>query len=126
MVDYHHAVYAGSFDPVTLGHTAIIERAAKLYGKVTVALGVNPIAAAEFSFLMSVPAITGAAARMIPELSSVPSGELPALGVGAVFALLSGVLAIWLFVRLLRSQAFYRFAYYTWAAGGLFLLWLAV
>lgn len=41
-VDYQHAVYAGSFDPVTYGHTAIIERAAKLYREVTVAIGVNP------------------------------------------------------------------------------------
>ncbi len=39
--NYGHAVYAGSFDPVTLGHTAIIERAALLYDKVTVAIGVN-------------------------------------------------------------------------------------
>lgn len=50
MVDYHHAIYAGSFDPVTLGHTAIIERAAKLYAKVTVALGVNPNKTGLFSF----------------------------------------------------------------------------
>ena len=39
--NYRHAVYAGSFDPITLGHTAIVERAAKLYEKVTVAIGVN-------------------------------------------------------------------------------------
>jgi pantetheine-phosphate adenylyltransferase len=42
MVDYRHAVYAGSFDPVTLGHSAIVERAARLYDRVTVAIGVNP------------------------------------------------------------------------------------
>ena len=42
MVDYRHAVYAGSFDPVTYGHTAIIERAVRLCDKVTVAIGVNP------------------------------------------------------------------------------------
>lgn len=42
MVEYRHAVYAGSFDPVTYGHTAIIERAARLCGKVTVGVGVNP------------------------------------------------------------------------------------
>jgi pantetheine-phosphate adenylyltransferase len=42
MLDYRHAVYAGSFDPVTLGHSAIVERAARLYGRVTVAIGVNP------------------------------------------------------------------------------------
>ena len=41
-VDYRHAVYAGSFDPVTLGHTAIIERAARLYERVTLAIGFNP------------------------------------------------------------------------------------
>ncbi len=40
--NYRHAVYAGSFDPVTYGHTAIIERAARLYDRVTVAIGVNP------------------------------------------------------------------------------------
>ena len=42
MTDYRHAVYAGSFDPPTLGHTAIIERAARLYDRLTVAIGVNP------------------------------------------------------------------------------------
>ena len=41
-MDYRHAVYAGSFDPVTLGHTAVIERAAKLFDRVTVAIGHNP------------------------------------------------------------------------------------
>lgn len=42
MVDYRHAIYAGSFDPVTFGHTAIIERASRLYERVTVAIGINP------------------------------------------------------------------------------------
>jgi len=41
-VDYRHAVYAGSFDPVTYGHTAIIDRAARLFSTVTVAIGANP------------------------------------------------------------------------------------
>lgn len=41
-LDYAHAVYAGSFDPITYGHTAIIERASRLSHKVTVAIGVNP------------------------------------------------------------------------------------
>lgn len=41
-LDYRHAVYAGSFDPITYGHTAIIERASRLYDRVTVAIGVNP------------------------------------------------------------------------------------
>lgn len=42
MLDYRHAIYAGSFDPITKGHTAIVERALRIYDKVTVAIGVNP------------------------------------------------------------------------------------
>lgn len=38
----HHAVYAGSFDPITLGHLDIIHRACKLFERVTIAIGVNP------------------------------------------------------------------------------------
>lgn len=36
------AVYAGSFDPLTLGHLWMIERGAELFGGLKVALGVNP------------------------------------------------------------------------------------
>lgn len=36
------AVYPGSFDPVTNGHVDVIERAAKLFGKVIVAAIRNP------------------------------------------------------------------------------------
>ncbi len=36
------AVYAGSFDPVTLGHLDLIERASALFSDVIVAVGVHP------------------------------------------------------------------------------------
>ena len=36
------AVYAGSFDPVTLGHLDLIERSAALFSEVVVAIGVHP------------------------------------------------------------------------------------
>ena len=36
------ALYAGSFDPVTNGHLNIIERAAKMYDSLTVAIANNP------------------------------------------------------------------------------------
>jgi undecaprenyl-diphosphatase len=88
------------------------------------ALGVAPLAAAEFSFLMSVIAIAGAAVRSLPELSSVSPDRVGLLLGGALVALVAGVAAIWLFVRLLRTQGFHRFAYYTWVVGALFLAWL--
>jgi pantetheine-phosphate adenylyltransferase len=35
------ALYAGSFDPVTLGHVDLIERGARLFPGLTVAVGIN-------------------------------------------------------------------------------------
>ena len=37
-----HAIYPGSFDPPTNGHLDVITRASKLFGRVTVAVVVNP------------------------------------------------------------------------------------
>ena len=77
------------------------------------------------SFLMSVIAIAGAAVRSLPELVSASPDDFSALAIGTGAALFSGIAAIWLFVRLLRGRVFYRFAYYVWAVGALFLIWLA-
>ncbi len=43
------AVYAGSFDPVTLGHVDLIERASALFSDVVVAIGVHPTRSPLFS-----------------------------------------------------------------------------
>lgn len=88
------------------------------------ALGVRPAVAAEFSFLMSVIAIGGATLRMLPELSGSPATALESLWVGGAVALFTGVAAIALFVRLLDGGKLYRFAYYTWGVGAVFLSWL--
>jgi pantetheine-phosphate adenylyltransferase len=44
-----HAVYAGSFDPVTLGHVDIAQRGARIFDHLTVAIGINPEKAPLFS-----------------------------------------------------------------------------
>lgn len=86
---------------------------------------IDPVAAAEFSFLMSIPAIAGAAVLKLPDAGAegVAIGMMPLL-VGGIAAAISGVLAISLFVALLRKQNFHAFAYYCWAAGALFLLYM--
>jgi len=92
-----------------------------------VALGVTPIRAAEFSFLMSVPAIAGAAVAQAPELRAVGSGiGVAPLAIGFVAALVSGVFAIRVFVRMLSRRTFHHFAYYCWAVGTAYLVaaWL--
>lgn len=90
------------------------------------ALGVAPLAATEFSFLMAIPAITGAAVLALPDVRAASPEMVRACLVGGAVALVSGVGALWLFVRVLRRQRFHRFALYTWAAGGAFLVWLAL
>ena len=37
-----HAVYVGSFDPLTLGHLDIIRRGALIFEKLTIGIGINP------------------------------------------------------------------------------------
>ncbi|MGH0038155.1 MAG: undecaprenyl-diphosphate phosphatase [Myxococcota bacterium] len=89
------------------------------------ALGVRPERAAEFSFLMGIIAIAGAAVLAIPDLGEASSGALAAISIGGAAALVSGVAAIWLFIRLLRAKIFHAFSYYAWATGLAFLAWIA-
>ena len=90
------------------------------------AFGIAPIAAAEFSFLMAIPAIVGAA--LLQALKATPpSPELwRAMAIGGAVACVSGIGALAVFVRVLRSGTFHRFAWYTWAAGTAFLAYLAL
>jgi pantetheine-phosphate adenylyltransferase len=41
-LDPLHAVYVGSFDPMTLGHEDVILRAARIFPVLTVGVGINP------------------------------------------------------------------------------------
>lgn len=90
--------------------------------------GVDPVRAAEFSFLMSMPAIAGAAVLQIPELAAGGGAAVPAgpLLLSAAAALVSGVIAIRLLVRVLARRAFHRFAPYCWAIGLVTLTWTLV
>ena len=74
-------------------------------------LGVDRVRAAEFSFLLSVPAIAGAAVLQIPHLdenaAAVGMGPLAASFLAAVLA---GVFAIRFLIAVLARGAFHRFA----------------
>ncbi len=59
----HRAVCPGSFDPVTFGHLDIIERAAKLFDEVTVAVGANVSKSRLFSPDERIDMLTRACAR---------------------------------------------------------------
>jgi pantetheine-phosphate adenylyltransferase len=42
MINHKIAIYPGSFDPITLGHLDIIQRAARLFDKIIVIVSCNP------------------------------------------------------------------------------------
>lgn len=46
----HLAIYAGSFDPITLGHLDVLQRARRLFDRIILAIGHNPDKPALFSF----------------------------------------------------------------------------
>ncbi|MBM4373472.1 MAG: pantetheine-phosphate adenylyltransferase [Deltaproteobacteria bacterium] len=67
------AVYAGSFDPVTLGHVDLMQRAARLFDRVVVAVGVHPTRAPLFSVDERLGMLRGAA-------TSLPNIEVTSFG----------------------------------------------
>lgn len=94
--------------------------------------GVRPSEAAAFSFLMSVPAVGGAAILKLPDLMAaggtgigVTTVTLPVLLLAAAAACGIGVAAIRLFRAMLAKQSFHVFAPYLWLVGAAFL-WLTL
>jgi len=90
-------------------------------------LGLAPAAAAEFSFLMGIPAITGALVLEAPHMGGAGgSADLGTLALGFVAAFLSGLAAIHLVFRLLARRGFRKFGFYCWAMALAFgaFLWL--
>lgn len=90
-------------------------------------LGVDAREAAAFSFLLSVPAIGGAALLQVPDLlagtSAISGGALLA---GSVAAAVTGVLAIRTFLVMLQRRTFHQFALYCWAVAGAFMVFLVL
>jgi pantetheine-phosphate adenylyltransferase len=43
------AIYPGTFDPITHGHSDLVERAARVFDRVIVAIAANPVKAPTFS-----------------------------------------------------------------------------
>jgi undecaprenyl-diphosphatase len=87
------------------------------------ALGLNPLAAAEFSFMLGMIAMAGAGVLLLPELTNVDPDLMTSIMFGSIAALLSGLIALTAFVWLLRTQRFYIFAWYAWVAGAITIVW---
>jgi undecaprenyl-diphosphatase len=81
-------------------------------------LGLGFVQAAEFSFLLSIPAILGATVlELMKEPAALTSHSPMPLLIGAGAAFISGLLALKLLIGILRREAFHRFAYYLLPVG---------
>ena len=89
--------------------------------------GYSRDAAARLSFLMSVPIIGGAVIFKLAKLvrEGVPDGLAMPMVVGIVCAGVSGWLAMWSMIRLLRTRSFVPFVVYRCVIGAGILLALS-
>ena len=60
---------------------------------------------------------------MLPDLQSADLSTMKDLAIGGAAALASGLVAIWVFVRMLDRSLFHHWAWYCWGVGGAFVLW---
>ena len=91
------------------------------------ALGLTGAAAAEFSFLVAIPIIAGAGLLVAPDaLAEAQGGRAGPFALGFLASFVFGALAIQLVLGVLARRRFSDFAFYCWAAGALFLAWLAL
>jgi undecaprenyl-diphosphatase len=81
--------------------------------------------AARFSFIMSLPAITGAGVfELVSERDHLAGlGTLPIV-VAIVVAFVSGWASIWFLLRYLRTHTTHVFIYYRYALGALMIVLL--
>jgi len=86
--------------------------------------GLNRMAAARFSFLLSVPVIFGAGVYNLPDIirqGSAP-GQLGFYFAGFITAAISGYLVIAFLLRFIQSHSFAVFAYYRFLLAGVVVL----
>lgn len=84
--------------------------------------GLDRETAVRYSFLLSVPVILGATVVELKDLAGTAGGLTGPTLLGALAAFVSGIFAIKVFVRFLKSGRFHYFAYYCWLAGALVIV----
>jgi|AntAceMinimDraft_2_1070361.scaffolds.fasta_scaffold11607_2 undecaprenyl-diphosphatase len=78
--------------------------------------GIKRSEAARFSFLLSIPAILGAALLHFKDFANLDKGMLMNYIIGGVGAFVSGYLVISLLLKLIQKRKLKYFAYYCWVA----------
>ncbi len=89
------------------------------------AFGIDRVKAAKFSFIMSIPAILGAAVLQLKDLAAAPPTfhESMIYLVGGIMSALTGYLAIVWLIKIVRRGKLEWFGYYCFTVGLIGLLW---
>lgn len=85
-------------------------------------LGIDRKKAAEFSFILSIPAIFGASILQFSKYYSDIGSDLTIYMIGFIFAAISGYVAIHFVIKILQSRKFFYFAVYCAVVGMIALL----
>ncbi|MFP4668564.1 MAG: undecaprenyl-diphosphate phosphatase [Desulfobacterales bacterium] len=85
-------------------------------------LGLDRDTAARYSFLLSIPAIAGAALLSIADTPAGGSAKLPAILAGTAASALVGYAALRLLVYLVKNGRLFIFAPYCWIVGGIIVM----
>jgi undecaprenyl-diphosphatase len=85
-------------------------------------LGIERELAARFSFLLSIPAILGAALVQIKDISTIFDVTTTVTVAGFIAAAISSYLAIKLMLKLISERDLLIFAYYCWIVGPLAII----
>jgi undecaprenyl-diphosphatase len=91
------------------------------------AFGVDRKTAAEFSFFLAVPTLTGATAlQLYKHWNEIPAGQLTWIGLGSLVSFVVAIVVVKAFVSIITRFGFAPFAWYRIVAGAAALLWLGM
>ncbi len=88
--------------------------------------GIKAPDAANFSFLMAIPAILGASSLQLDDLEGLSNHEWLVYLTGGVVAALVGYVAIWWLLKLLERRVIRPFGWYCLIAGCITILWYSM
>ena len=89
--------------------------------------GVDRKTAAEFSFFLAVPTLTGATVfQLFKHWDSIPTGELGWIGLGSLVSFLVAFVVVKAFMAIVTRYGFGPFAWYRIVVGSAALVWLSM
>jgi undecaprenyl-diphosphatase len=91
------------------------------------AMGVDRKTAAEFSFFLAVPTLSGATAlQLFKHWDDIPPGQLGWIGIGSLVSFVVAVVVVKWFIGVVTRYGFAPFAWYRIVVGAVALVWLSM